>query len=453
MSTITAIATPNATGGISVIRISGEKAVEIADRVFRSISEKPVAQMKAYTCAYGYVFENGEAVDDVVLTLFKAPRSYTGEDVVEISCHGGIYITRKILRIILDNGAELAKAGEFTKRAFLNGKLSLTQAEAVMDIISATGNNELKYASSLHDGAIFRRIKGICNEIVHILGDLSAWADYPEEDIPEVEPHNLMKSVGKIKSELEATAKTYDYGRILRSGINTAIVGKPNVGKSTLMNCLSGFDRSIVTDIAGTTRDVVEESVKIGELTLRLSDTAGIRETDDAIERIGVEIAYKRLEEADLIMAVFDGTQELSDDDRKLIESVRDRKSVAIINKTDGEKNIDRDYIFANFRYCVELSAKNSEGIEDLEKVLNEMFIRNDIEAEQGVIANERQKRCLENSLKSVNEALEALENGENLDAITVLLDESADCLLELTGEKITESVVNEVFSRFCVGK
>lgn len=453
MSTITAIATPNATGGISVIRISGEKAVEIADRVFRSISEKPVAQMKAYTCAYGYVFENGEAVDDVVLTLFKAPRSYTGEDVVEISCHGGIYITRKILRIILDNGAELAKAGEFTKRAFLNGKLSLTQAEAVMDIISATGNNELKYASSLHDGAIFRRIKGICNEIVHILGDLSAWADYPEEDIPEVEPHNLMKSVGKIKSELEATAKTYDYGRILKSGINTAIVGKPNVGKSTLMNCLSGFDRSIVTDIAGTTRDVVEESVKIGELTLRLSDTAGIRETDDAIEKIGVEIAYKRLEEADLIMAVFDGTQALSDDDRKLIESVKNRKSVAIINKTDGEKNIDRDYIFANFRYCVELSAKNSEGIEDLEKVLNEMFIKNDIEAEQGVIANERQKRCLENSLKSVNEALEALENGENLDAITVLLDESADYLLELTGEKITESVVNEVFSRFCVGK
>lgn len=453
MSTITAIATPNATGGISVIRISGEKAVEIADRVFRSISEKPVAQMKAYTCAYGYVFENGEAVDDVVLTLFKAPRSYTGEDVVEISCHGGIYITRKILRIILDNGAELAKAGEFTKRAFLNGKLSLTQAEAVMDIISATGNNELKYASSLHDGAIFRRIKGICNEIVHILGDLSAWADYPEEDIPEVEPQNLVKSVGKIKSELEATAKTYDYGRILRSGINTAIVGKPNVGKSTLMNCLSGFDRSIVTDIAGTTRDVVEESVKIGELTLRLSDTAGIRETDDAIEKIGVEIAYKRLEEADLIMAVFDGTQALSDDDRKLIDNVKDKKSVAIINKTDGEKNIDRDYIFANFKYCVELSAKNSEGIENLEKVLNEMFIKNDIEAEQGVIANERQKRCLENSLKSVNEALEALENGENLDAITVLLDESADCLLELTGERITESVVNEVFSRFCVGK
>ena len=219
------------------------------------------------------------------------------------------------------------------------------------------------------------------------------------------------------------------------------------------MNCLSGFDRSIVTDIAGTTRDVVEESVKIGELTLRLSDTAGIRETDDAIEKIGVEIAYKRLEEADLIMAVFDGTQALSDDDRKLIESVKDRKSVAIINKTDGEKNIDRDYIFANFKYCVELSAKNSEGIEDLEKVLNEMFIKNDIEAEQGVIANERQKRCLENSLKSINEALEALENGENLDAITVLLDESADYLLELTGERITESVVNEVFSRFCVGK
>ena len=218
MSTITAIATPNATGGISVIRISGEKAVEIADRVFRSISEKPVAQMKAYTCAYGYVFENGEAVDDVVLTLFKAPRSYTGEDVVEISCHGGIYITRKILRIILDNGAELAKAGEFTKRAFLNGKLSLTQAEAVMDIISATGNNELKYASSLHDGAIFRRIKGICNEIVHILGDLSAWADYPEEGYRSRFDHATEKAVPGyyevilddygIKAQLTATQRT-----------------------------------------------------------------------------------------------------------------------------------------------------------------------------------------------------------------------------------------------------
>ncbi|MGN0606031.1 MAG: tRNA uridine-5-carboxymethylaminomethyl(34) synthesis GTPase MnmE [Oscillospiraceae bacterium] len=450
MSTVAAIATPNAVGGISVIRISGENAIAVAAEIFRG---KNPLEMEGYTCAYGHIHDNGELLDDVVLTVFKAPKSYTGENVVEISCHGGIFITRQILRLILKNGAELAPAGEFTKRAFLNGKLSLTQAEAVMDIISADSSNELKYAVSLREGACFRRIKSISDKIVHVLGNLSVWADYPDEDIPEVEPDALKSSINQIYSELMETSATYDYGRIVRNGINTAIVGKPNVGKSTLMNCLSGFKRSIVTDIAGTTRDVIEESVRLGSLTLRLSDTAGIRTTDDEIEKIGVDIAYSRLDEADLVLAVFDCTIPLCDDDFSLIEKLKTKKAVAVINKSDAESVIDMDLIKQNFRYFVEISAKDNIGINYLSECLEKMFMNNDIPAHQGIIANERQKICVEKALTAVKSAIDALEYGEMLDAVTVLMDEALNALLELTGERVTETVVNDVFSRFCVGK
>ncbi len=450
MSTVAAIATPNAAGGISVIRISGEKAIETASKVFKG---KNPLEMEGYTCAYGSIHDNGEILDDVVLTVFKAPKSYTGEDIAEISCHGGIFITRQILRLILKNGAELAPAGEFTKRAFLNGKMSLTQAEAVMDIISADSSNELKYAVSLKEGACFRRIKSVSDKVVSVLGSLSVWADYPDEDIPEVDPENLLKNLKNIVLELEESSATYDYGRIIKEGINTVIAGKPNVGKSTLMNCLSGFKRSIVTDIAGTTRDVIEESVRLGSLTLRLSDTAGIRNTDDAIEKMGVDIAYSRLDEADLVLAVFDCTVPLCEDDFNLIEKLKMKKAVAVINKLDSEPEIDMKFIKNNFKYCVEISAKDNIGINKLSECLEEMFINNDIPAEQGIIANERQKICLEKALTSVKNAVEALENSVMLDAVTVLLDEALDSLLELTGEKVTEAVVNNVFSRFCVGK
>lgn len=450
MSTVAAIATPNASGGISVIRISGENAINTASKVFKG---KNPLEMQGYTCAYGYIHDNGKIIDDVVLTVFKAPKSYTGENVVEISCHGGIFITRQILRIILKNGAELAPAGEFTKRAFLNGKMSLTQAEAVMDIISAESDNELKYAVSLREGACFRRIKSVSDKIVNILGSLSVWADYPDEDIPEVEPDALRKNLIAVCSELKKSSDTYDYGRIIRKGINTAIVGRPNVGKSTLMNCLSGFKRSIVTDIAGTTRDVIEESVRLGSLVLRLSDTAGIRNTDDEIEKMGVDIAYSRLDEADLVLAVFDCTVPLSDDDFNLIEKLKSKKSIAVINKSDEKSVIDMDFIRQNFRYYAEISAKDNKGISVLSDCLEEMFINNDIPAEQGIIANERQKICVEKALESVENAISALDSGEYLDAVTVLLDEALSSLLELTGEKVTDTVVNDVFSRFCVGK
>lgn len=452
MSTIAAIATPDAPGGISVIRISGNDAFVISDRIFRSFTGKTVQDMEGYTCAYGNIVDADEVVDDVVLTVFRAPKSYTGENVAEISCHGGRYITRKILRLILKNGAEPAGAGEFTKRAFLNGKMSLTQAEAVMDVISSAGETELRYANALKDGVVFRRINGLKNDLVKILADLAAWADFPEEDVPEVRPEVLLSELEELSQKFAKLAATYDSGRIIRDGINTVIVGRPNAGKSTLMNCLSGFQRSIVTDIEGTTRDVIEESIKLGDFTLRLSDTAGIRSTDDVIENMGVEIAFSRMKEADLIFAVFDSSRDLSDEDKRIISNIDLSKSVAIINKIDADSKIDRDYIYSIFKYVAEISAKNEDGIEKIEKILEEMFEHND-KPENGFIANERQKNCLERAAEYVNEAKTALESGVLLDGITVLLDSASEKLMELTGEKVSEAVVDDVFSRFCVGK
>ena len=453
MSVIAGISTPNAPGGIAVIRMSGDSALEIADKVFKAPNGKRVVDMKGYTCAYGHVYDDGQLIDECILTVFKAPHSYTGEDVAEISCHGGLFVTKKILRTILKNGAEPSGAGEFTKRAFINGKLDLTQADAVMDIISAKGDTELKMAENLRKGAVFNKITSVREKLVKILGDLSAWADYPEDDIPEVEPAVLESELNDVKAELESLIKGYDYGRILKNGINTVIVGRPNVGKSTLFNCLSGFERSIVTDIAGTTRDVIEESVRLGELVLRLSDTAGIRETSDVIEGIGVDIAFRKLDEADLIIAVFDGSCPLCEDDYKILDKLKNKPCIAVINKSDKQIVSDEQTINKYIQNTVMISAKNNDGIEKLQSAVENIFEASEINFDNGTVSNERQKKCVDMSLYQINEAISALESGVMLDAVTVLIDEALQYLLELTGEKASEAVVNEVFSRFCVGK
>lgn len=453
MSTIAAISTPEAPGGIAVIRISGEDAICVAEKIFHPFGNKKVAEMAGYTCSYGSAWDGSEKLDDCILTVFRAPNSYTGEDVAEISCHGGLYVTKRILRAALASGAESAGPGEFTKRAFINGKIDLTQAEAVMDIISAKGRRELKMAEALREGSAYKKAEKVSGMLVKTLGDLAAWADYPEEDIPEVEPENLVTELKSASAELSELLKGYDSGRILREGIGTVIVGRPNVGKSTLFNCLSGFERSIVTDIAGTTRDVIEESVRLGEITLRLSDTAGIRDTNDKIEEIGVEIARKKVNESDLIIAVFDGSCPLTEDDYDLIDSMRDKKVIVVVNKNDIENFIQTDILTKYFKHIVYLSAKNSEGINLLENAVEDLFSLNEMDFDTVSVANERQKLCVESSLKYINEAIEALESGMMLDAVTVLIDEAESCLLELTGQKITDVVVDEVFTRFCVGK
>lgn len=453
MSTIAAISTPNAPGGIAVIRISGEEAIAVAEKIFVPFGNKKVSEMQGYTCAYGIAADGGEKIDECILTVFRAPHSYTGEDVAEISCHGGLYVTKKILRTILKCGAENAGPGEFTKRAFLNGKLDLTQAESVMDIISAKGSRELKMARNLREGAAFKKARSISDSLIKILGDLAAWADYPEEDIPEVRPENLLSELRTAENELEVLIKNYDRGRILREGICTVIVGRPNVGKSTLFNCLSGCERSIVTNIAGTTRDVIEETVQLGDVTLRLSDTAGLRQTSDVIEEIGVDIAHKRMDEADLIIAVFDGNCPLTADDFELINKIKNKRSIAVINKCDSEIVIDEQFFLDKNIQTVYLSAKENTGIDLLQSAVEREFELNEIDFEDISVANERQKLCIESSLKFVREAVSAVENGEFLDAVTVLIDEAEQFLLELTGEKTTDAVVDEVFSRFCVGK
>lgn len=453
MATIAAVSTPNAVGGIAVIRISGDEAIAVAEKIFTPFGGKKVADMDGYTCAYGIAHDNGQRIDDCILTIFKAPHSYTGEDTAELSCHGGLFVSKKILRAALKNGATTAEAGEFTKRAFLNGKLDLTQAEAVMDVISAKGELELKMAETLREGAVFKAAKKCSERLLKLLSGLAAWTDYPDEDIPEVEPEAILSELEYVRNDLSALIVDYDRGRIVRDGVATAIVGRPNVGKSTLFNCLSGCERSIVTNIAGTTRDVVEESVRLGDITLRLSDTAGIRETEDIIEGIGVDIAWKTVDSSELVLAVFDGSCPITADDFEIINKINNKKCVAVVNKTDEEMMLDIKILKEYFIQIVYISAKENQGISKLEEAVKQMFEINSDRFSVVTAANERQKLCIENALTAISAAIDALNYGEMLDAVNVLVDEAEQYLLELTGERITDAVVDEVFSRFCVGK
>lgn len=457
MSTICAVSTPLAQGGLSVIRISGDKAIEIAEKIFLPFGDKKVKTMLGHTCVYGKIVnpENNRQIDDAVLTVFIAPKSYTGENTAEISCHGGVYITKEILRLCLAQGAVLAEKGEFTKRAFLNGKLSLTQAESVMEIISAQGEYALRSANLTREGRLFKEISAAAQELVRILGELAAWVDYPEEDLPDIEESALSNSVEQVLKIIKRILNDYDNGILLRNGVDTVIAGKPNVGKSTLMNMLLGYDRSIVTDIAGTTRDVIEETAKLGELTLKLSDTAGIRDTENKVEQLGVELARKRIKNCALTMAVFDTSRPLDEEDKELLEYVCNLKKhlIIILNKSDLEPLINPDELKKYSPYIITISAKFNEGRDKIQKAAEEIFSLNNYDPDSTIFANERQKSCAETAKIHLENALSALKAGSTLDAVTVTIDCAANALLELTGEKASEAVVNEVFSKFCVGK
>lgn len=451
--TIAAISTPIGHGGIGIIRISGENALSIADSVFESVSGKKITEMKGYTASFGKILDNGEHIDQAVVLVFKAPHSYTGEDVVEISCHGGIYITKKILRTVLSRGAKPAEPGEFTKRAFLNGKMGLTEAESVMDIISAVGDQSARAALSVMEGNLRKRIDKVREILIDLAAHLSAWADYPEEEIPDVDEGALNEKLEIVKAELNSLINSYDAGKVIREGVDTVIVGRPNVGKSTLMNLLSGFDRSIVTDIPGTTRDIVEETVMLGDIPLRLSDTAGIRPTDDPVESIGVKRAKDRLSSAGLIFAVFDASMPLSDEDMELLDILKDAPSIAVVNKTDLESRIDSNLIKNKIKHTVFISAKTGIGAEELKREVGEIVGTSNLDPSQGILATERQFGAAQAALRSVEESLAAIKAGITLDAVTVLIEDSINSLLELTGEIVTEAVVDKVFSHFCVGK
>ena len=454
-STICAIATPPAVGGISVVRISGERAFEIAAKVFKPVSGKPISEMRGYTAAYGDITDEGERLDDGVLLVFRAPRSYTGEDVCEISCHGGIYVTRRVMTACLKAGAVPASAGEFTKRALLNGKMSLTQAEAVADIISAQGEQMLNCVNNQSKGALFRRCERIADMILEILSQISAWIDYPDDDTPVVTQEWLIEKISAVAAETDDLSAGYDRGRMIRDGISCAIVGKPNVGKSTLMNLLSGSRRSIVSDIEGTTRDIVEETVTVGGAVLLLSDCAGIRETQDEVERIGVELMLEKLEGADIVLAVFDGSRELSDEDRRLLSLLKNKRVIAIVNKSDLENRFDISEITKALSGAavIKISAKDEKSAEIIGNAVMEKLELSDFSANAGFIANERQRACILRADDELYEAGAAARLGVTPDAIGVSLERALDAIYELSGKSAGEEVIDEVFKRFCVGK
>ena len=441
MDTVAAIATPPGTGGLSVIRISGPDAIRRAAEIFRPASGRDVCTMSGYTCAYGHILRDGEILDDCVLTVFRAPHSYTGEDTAELSCHGGRYLTEQVLRVVLCDTVVPAPPGEFTKRAFLNGKLSLTQAEAVQDLIAAQGEASLRCARDLREGATFRRIRALSDTLLTVLSDLAVWANYPDEDIPGVDGGALGRRLEALTQEMQALLATYESGRILREGLRCTVVGRPNVGKSTLFNVLAGSDRSIVTDIAGTTRDVIEEQIRVGSVTLTLSDTAGVRETQDPVERLGVERSRKALQKADLVLCVLDAPP-------ASLPDLDPSRTIVVLNKSDHVHIPE----IPGFR-CIRTCAATGEGCDALANLIEDFAARLAPASDEGMIANERQRECLVRALDAVREGADALALGLAYDAVTVSLDGACQALLELSGERVTDRVVDTVFSRFCVGK
>ncbi len=452
--TIAAISTGAAPGGIGIVRLSGPEARQIADRIFRGKGGKTVTGMKGYTAALGGAYSAaGEKLDDVVALVFASPKSYTGEDVIELSCHGGLYLTRRILREVLDAGAVPAGPGEFTRRAFLNGKLDLAQAEAVMELIGAGGEQAARAGVAAGGGALSRRVAAIRGNLADLAAHLAAWADFPEEDVPAIEDGELMSGLAQAEESLSALLDTFDRGRVYREGVETAIAGKPNAGKSTLMNLLSGRRKSIVTEYAGTTRDVVEETVLLGGVPLRLADTAGLRDTEDPVEAIGVEAAKERVASAQLVLAVFDASQPLTEEELAWAGGLDPDRTIAIINKTDLPQALEGKQIEALFPHVVWLTAVSGQGLEALEQKVTELLGTQAFRPLDGALFTERQRDEVKRALEAVREGKAALENGMTLDAVTVCIEGALSALYELTGERASDEIVDQVFEQFCVGK
>lgn len=449
---IAAVATPIAQSGICVIRLSGEGAIEIASRVFVPVKNQSLSKLEGYRAAYGHIVDGDEIIDDGVALVFRAPNSYTGEDVVEVSCHGGMAIIERSLDLFYRNGARPAQGGEFTKRAFLNDKMTLTQAEAVMDIINAQSFLSLKAANAAKKGVLYRRINQICDDITKIDGQIQAWLDYPDEDLDLVDSDHVMKNLYHVKDDLENLLNSYKLGNLIKNGVKTVIVGRPNVGKSTIMNFLSGEEKSIVTNISGTTRDIVENVIKIDGLMFVLFDTAGIRLTNDVVEKIGVERAKNKIKEADLVLFVADGSEKISKDEFEVLEYCQNVPKICVLNKMDlgfVENSID----FDQFDCVVETSSKDLQTMEKLKQNMLLLTQLNSLDSDAPLLFNERQKLAVQKALDELNSALSAIESGFTWDAVVISIDAAIDSLLELTGENLSEHIVNEVFSKFCVGK
>ena len=453
-STIAAIATAPGAGGIAVVRLSGPESYAVAAQVFHPANPaKKVEDARGYTALFGTFVEGTDAFDEGVALFFRAPHSYTGEDVVELSCHGGSAVARRLVESCIAAGAAPAAPGEYTRRAFLNGKLGLTQAEAVMDLVSADGRQGAALANASLNGALARKIGAEKEALTALQAHLAAWVDFPEEDVPELDTVQLQGTLSGVQTELEELIRNYDAGAVLREGVDCAIVGRPNAGKSTLLNLLAGFDRAIVTPVAGTTRDVVEQAVQLGEVRLNLFDTAGLRQTDDAIEAEGIRRSWKKLDEAGLVLAVFDGSEPLTKEDLALARRCAGRPAIALVNKEDKPARFDAGMIADDFVMVIPVCCREEGSRGVIAAAVARLLGTSQIDPHAASLSGQRQLAAATRARDAVDGALEAMRGGFGLDAVSVCVDDALDALCELTGENASENVINEVFERFCVGK
>ena len=458
-STICALATPPGEGGIAVVRLSGPDAYPIAAKVFAPIhKEKSVLEAKGYTALFGHYLLDGQEMDETVALFYRAPRSYTGEDVVELSVHGGSAMADGLQQALIAAGAMPAAPGEFTRRALENGRMSLTQAEAVMEVISAGGRQGAALAKSALDGRLAREAEGIRRQLQTLAAHLTAWIDYPEEDVPELAPDELKAALQQQKAKLDGWVSSYNAGAVLRHGVDCVLLGRPNVGKSTLLNLLAGFDRAIVTPVAGTTRDVVEQAVQLGDIRLNLFDTAGVRgeEEADAIEAEGIRRSWKKLEEAGLVLAVFDAGGPVTEADIEIARRCEGRPALAIFNKQDLADDaglFDEGLLAPCFKHTIRLCAKDAASLKPLSDAVAGLLGTANLDPNAAALVSRRQLAAATAARDAVGEAIAAVDAGFGLDAAGVCIEDALRALADLTGEDAAEAVIDDVFSTFCVGK
>lgn len=454
--TIGAISTPLGEGGIAVIRVSGPDSVAAVGRLFRSKTD--LAEASSHTVHYGYIIDPAtqERIEEVLVTIMRAPRSFTTEDVVEVSCHGGLISVKKVLELILDQGVRLAEPGEFTKRAFLNGRIDLTQAEAVIDLIRAKSDRAFKVALKQVEGTLSRQVKELRHQLVELMAHIEVNIDYPEHDVEELTNHFIRDKCIQAMDRIDVLLKTAEQGKVLREGIVTAIVGRPNVGKSSLLNAMAQDNKAIVTDIPGTTRDIIEEIVNVNGIPLKLLDTAGLRETNDLVEQIGVEKSRNALSDADLIILVLNQSEPLHEDEKVLLDQIRERQSIVVMNKTDLPTQLDEAYLLERLtaERVVRMSVKEERGMDDLEKAIGTLFFSGQLESgDLTYVSNVRHIHLLKQARRALEEAREAGEARVPIDLIQIDIRSAWESLGEMIGDSVGESLIDQIFSQFCLGK
>ncbi len=454
--TISAISTPIGRGGIGIVRISGQEALPIANRVFKPAKKADVTTSRAFSIMYGNVVDpkTGREVDEALVSVMRAPSSYTKEDVVEINCHGGMVAVRQVLGLVLEQGARLAEPGEFTKRAFLNGRISLIQAEAVMDLISARTEESMKIAADQLKGSLSEKLSVFRDSLIEICARVEAYIDFPEEDIERTTSEEMVRFLGEILDRSEQLSRTFQEARFFREGLSVAIVGRPNVGKSSLLNVLLSRERAIVTEVPGTTRDTIEECLDIGGLPVRIVDTAGIRSSNEAVEREGIRRSLEALKQADFVIAMLDGSEALQEGDRDILEKIKGKNAVIAINKSDLPEMINLKECLSVGKRHIHISARSGKGLEELKSLIFNSTLKNWKEDREGIIVtNIRHKLALDKASASLSRAIEVLKSNQPLEILSVELREALDSIGEITGAVATEDILNRIFSDFCIGK